>query len=128
MSAADKAKSYSIGQGRTSVNASCSVIGDGAKITITGGERPHIGAVAMALPRDSLLEDGNLSADIFVLPVPGHKDDIVARLAANEIASYANMITVVVAGIHSDNITESEIREIIENVKEITRQITADLS
>jgi len=90
-------------------------IGRDLLVAIWGGERPHIGAVAVAQPRPSLKEPRLRSATASVFCYPGHKDDIIAKEAAEKISSDLNANVTVTAGMHWDGIDEEGIKEVIAN-------------
>ena len=120
-------KKYCAGSGRTALSSFCINTGNGIQITEIGGESPHIGAVAMALPRKSLKNTDAISSDCFVLPVPGHKDHLIAQMMAEDIASSADTVTVVSVGIHNDEINDDEIETIMGNAKKMTAAILHDI-
>jgi hypothetical protein len=103
-------------------------IGEDILIAVWGGEKPHIGAVAMAQPRPSLEEPSRTSASTSVHCFVGHKEDALANAAATAIASRMNARTVVAAGIHWDNLTEDSIRVVQANSRLLTELILERLS
>lgn len=121
-------KKYQYSAGRTGVLIICINSDKSLNISIYGGESPHIGAVVMALPRDSLRGNGMSSSDCFILPVPGHKDYLVASKVAHEVASRTHMVTVVSVGIHNENITQQEITAILCNVDNSIMEIIKEFS
>ena len=48
-------------------------IGEDFQICLAGGEKPHIGCVVQAVPRESLTGDGSWSATSSVWNRTGHK-------------------------------------------------------
>lgn len=98
-------------------------IGRDLLVAIWGGERPHIGAVAIAQPRPSLEDERQISATASVFCYLGHKDDVVAKEAAERISSALNINTTVTAGIHWDNINDAGIKAVIENSRQLVRMI-----
>ena len=98
-------------------------LGQDLLVAIWGGERPHIGAVAVAQPRPSLKDNRLRSATASVFCYPGHKDDIVAKEAAEKISSALNTNVTVTTGIHWDDIDEAGIKAVIENSRELVKRI-----
>ena len=98
-------------------------IGQDLLVAIWGGERPHIGAVAMAQPRPSLKDQRVRSATASVFCYPGHKDDIIAKEAAEKISSALNTNVTVTVGIHWDNIDEEGIQSVTENSRQLVKMI-----
>jgi hypothetical protein len=103
-------------------------IGEDILVAVWGGEKPHIGAVAMAQPRPSLKDPGRTSASTSVHCFTGHKEDALASAVATAIASAMNRRTVVSAGIHWDDLTEDGIRAVQANSRILTERIIAQLS
>lgn len=98
-------------------------IGSDILVAIWGGERPHIGAVAMAQPRPSLKDPTLTSATTSVFCYMGHKEDALAHAVATKIASRLNRPTVVTAGIHWDNLDEHGIQAVQANSLLLTEMI-----
>ncbi len=102
------------GDGRYRIEISSVITADGISITVTGGEKPHIGGVALSVPRRSLGSD-KVSSDTWVMPVPGHKDTEVAVPVAEMVSRKVGRTVAVAAGIHIDRAEEREIRTLVEN-------------
>lgn len=92
--------------------------GEDVTVLIQGGERPHVGAVAMAVPRPSLNDPARTSATASVLAVTGHKDDELARAVSLHLAAELSCVVVVVAGVHIDGADEGDIEEIVTNTRQ----------
>ena len=103
-------------------------IGKDLLVAIWGGERPHIGAVAIAQPRPSLRDQSLTSATASVFCYVGHKDDIVAKEAAEKISSALNTHVTVAAGIHWDHIDEAGIKCVVENSRHLVELIIGRMS
>lgn len=114
------------GEGRYKINLYCVVTCDGISVTLTGGERPHVGGVVLGIPRQSLSGSG-ASCDKWVCPVPGHKDTEAAGIVAEMISAETGQVTVVVAGIHIDNARQDEIRKLVDNSMEAARLLLSRL-
>ena len=102
-------------------------IGQDLLVAIWGG-RPHIGAVAVAQPRPSLKDQSLRSATASVFCYPGHKDDIVAKEAAEKISSALNTNVTVTAGIHWDDIDEEGIKAVINNSRQLVTLIIEEIT
>jgi len=100
------------GEGRCQITLTLTDTGNGIHGLLTGGEKPHVGGVVLALPRPSLSGEG-WSTDIYITPVPGHKDVDVARTVAEMLARELRMPVTITAGIHSDNLCPEELSKII---------------
>ena len=98
-------------------------IGEDLLVAIWGGERPHIGAIAVAQPRPSLKDPMLRSATASVFCYPGHKDDVVAKDAAEKISSALNTNVTVTAGMHWEGIDEAGIEAVIANSRDLVKMI-----
>ena len=80
-------------------------IGEDLVLTLSGGEKPHIGCVVQAVPRPSLSGDGTISVTSSVINLTGHKDEFLCRrLAENRCR------------VHMDHITGEQIEELLKNI------------
>lgn len=102
--------------------------GEDIIITCSGGDRPHIGAVAFAISRPSLTDSRVGSASTSLITMTGHKDDEIAVPLAKIVSSESHRNVVVIAGVHIDNIKSSDITEIVKQVKIIGHEISNVLS
>lgn len=114
------------GEGRCRISLTLQNTGNGINGLLIGGEKPHVGGVVLALPRPSLSGRG-WSADVYITPVPGHKDVDVARTVAVSLASELRCSVVVTAGIHSENLCAEELSQIIQHCETLTRAALAGL-
>jgi len=127
-------KEFSVQTDEDSYNLSASIrlIGEDVLVAIWGGEKPHIGAVAVAQPRPSLKDPEVTSATASVICFVGHKEDELAKASAEILAAALNTPVVVTAGIHWDNLDPKGIRRIIQNseilVKMILEKCVAEFS
>ena len=101
--------------GAYDLTANVRLIGPDLLIAIWGGEKPHIGAVAVAQPRPSLKDPDLTSSSASVFCFVGHKEDDLAKAAAEILSATLNTAVVVAAGIHWDNLDEKAILRIIKN-------------
>ncbi len=109
--------------GAYDLTANVRMIGPDLLIAIWGGERPHIGAVAVAQPRPSLKDPDVTSASASVFCFVGHKEDDLAKAAAEILAATLNTPVVVAAGIHWDNLEEKAILRIVKNSEILVEMI-----
>ena len=116
---------FSVGSGRHRVWGTTLFSTGGLSVNCLGGEAPHIGAVAIGIPRASLARPGRRSATTSVLALTGHKDDELARSMASELARRLGMTAVVVAGVHIARATRSDIAAVLRNAGEAVRAIVA---
>ena len=117
--------SASAGSGKYRITAEAKIIGPDIIISIWGGTMPHIGSVAVAVPRPSLKMPGAMSATSSVLNFVGHKDETVSKLFSESIASRLNSNCVAAAGIHITSARCEDIDIIMKNCRILcTRIIT----
>ncbi len=114
------------GEGRCQISLILIDTGNGLNGLLTGGGEPHVGGVVLAIPRSSLSGIG-WSADVYITPVPGHKDVDVARTVADTLARELRCPVVVTAGIHSDHLCPEELGEIISHCATLTQTALASL-
>ncbi len=98
-------------------------IGTDVLVYLWGGERPHIGSVAVAQSRPSLADPARTSATASVITFPGHKEDVLVKEAAERIASELDVHVVVTAGIHWDDLNEEGIKAIMANSREVVDKL-----
>ena len=103
--------------GTYDLKASVRLIGEDVLVAIWGGEKPHIGAVAIAQPRPSLKDPQVTSSTASVICLVGHKEDELAKAAAEILAAALETQVVVTAGIHWDNLAPDAILVIVQNSK-----------
>jgi len=108
---------------RSSFNASLSLqpLGDDLQVVIWGGERPHVGAVAVAEPRVSRTDPSRTTASSSVICLSGHKEDELARDAALRLAIVSRGAVAVTAGLHWDQLDADDIKEVLLLCDELIR-------
>lgn len=106
------------GQGRTWVRLEAQPLGNEWLVVITN-DYPHLGAVAIG---DFDATSGRASASVITLP--GHRDDVVARAQAQNLARALQRRVCVVVGIHIDNASQEEIGAILCNAEKLTRTLS----
>jgi len=110
----------SIGEGKHHVNGKAVMAGKDLVVSIQGGERHHIGAVALAVPRSSLKDPKSVSATASVLTLTGHKEDVLAKQISLKISKELRCVTVVVVGIHIEKASKKDIEKMVANSKRAT--------
>lgn len=100
--------SATAGEGRLSVKVALHVMEDSISAEITGGEKPHVGCVILALP--------GMSAKSLV--VDGHRDHELALPLAEELCRITGLAVSMSAGIHIDRAESAEIAALSLNSRE----------
>lgn len=120
-----KSVAVTVKEGRFSLEALVVPVGPDLLVSVRGGTHPHIGAVALALPRPSLQNRKKTSATSSVLTLLGHKEDVTAKMVSEALAAALKQNVVVTAGIHWDNLKPEEIGAINELTKKLIGKIIA---
>ncbi|MCB2190259.1 MAG: hypothetical protein KQI62_01755 [Deltaproteobacteria bacterium] len=105
----------STGSGRLDLSAQAFWVGPDLVVLISGGEAPHVGAVAMAAPRPSLADPSITSATASVFTYPSHKEDRLAQATAELLSAKLETRVVVTAGCHWDNLDPEGIVQVSTN-------------
>lgn len=118
----------SVGEGKYKVTAMGIPTASGIIVSMFGGEKPHIGAVAIAIPRPSLEDALKISSTSSVFTLMSHKDDQVARPTAEKLARELKEVVVVVAGIHIEKATKEDIKILVKNSKKTINKLKRELN
>ncbi|AAM04152.1 TPA: hypothetical protein HA338_16300 [Methanosarcina acetivorans] len=105
--------------GRIEIILEAKKLGEDYLLTLTGGKE-HVGAVAVGT-----LDKKSGRASSSVLTLPGHREEQLALDSARRISGATGKTSVVVAGIHVDNIIPEEIKEIISAAEEMVGSFIA---
>lgn len=100
-------------KGKLQIFAQVEVVGEDLVVIISGGTKPHIGAIGVAQPRSSLKDPEMISATSSVFTFLGHKEDVVAKEMSEELARELNRKVVVVAGMHWEDLEDERIEEVM---------------
>jgi hypothetical protein len=96
--------------GRLTMHLEARQIGMDWNILVYGGDRPHIGAVALASSESS---DGTCQ----LISIANHREGDIAQRIAIAIANHFQSTACVSCGIHLDNITLDEI-QLVQSISE----------
>lgn len=108
-------KEYNSRRGRLAISFIAAFAGKDSQILITGGDS-HIGASAMSIR----------GAKALAHSVPGHMEGELASGVAQKISLAMNNVTVVTAGIHYENISKSEILDVLAMCAEMADNFLRD--
>lgn len=103
------------GEGRTRISLSAQGFGGDLVVSIYN-ENAHIGAVAVG---EYDHKENRTSTS--VITRLGHKDDVIAQKAAYLISKHTKRPSCVIAGVHLDDITDEEIRKLLENADSLVK-------
>jgi len=104
-------------RGRLNLRLTATFMGQDLCVTLSGGDRPHIGAAALS-------QSGAAAA---VLTLPGHREDALARNLAQQLATETQATVCLACGIHLDDIRPDEIREALELAEGLVRELLCHL-
>ncbi len=107
---------------RFEVCAQINVMGSDLQVNLFGG-RIHIGAIGIGEPRPGLKDPGRTSATGSVFTFARHKEDVIVKPMAQELAARLNRKVVVVAGMHWGGLDRDGIEAILSICREITEKI-----
>lgn len=111
-------------------NITCLAIKMGVdwNISVYGGDVPHIGAVALGIPRLSLSDKNKISSSVSLITVTGHKEDTIVQNIAKNVCSKINSTVVVCCGIHIENITFDEIKGLNNVIDELIDELISKIT
>lgn len=107
---------FSLGTGNIKIDYKIEEIGEDLQITITGGQ-VHIGGIG-------LVTNGVYD----ILSVQNHKEYEIIQPLAERLTKYNDITILIVAGIHVDDITLDEIKDIVSNNNEAIEKIDKIIS
>ena len=110
------------------INCSAIKMGKDLNISIYGGDIPHIGAIALGIPRPSLENKNKISSSVSVLTITGHKEDVIVQKVAKILSSTLNSTVVVSCGIHIDNITFNDIGNLNSLIDNLVDELISKIS
>lgn len=112
--------------GALRLEALCVSAGSDLVVVVGGGERPHVGAAALALSLPSLKDPSRLTHSSSLLAVPGHKEEDLARDGALRLSRALARNVVVTVGIHDDAIAKERIAAYVALFARLVDAIVAD--
>jgi len=115
--------SLKTGEGKFEVFLNAVFMGRDVSVTISGGETPHIGAIAVAIPRKSLKGDGSDSASVSVICIPGHKEDELVQRTAKRLSTIWACHVTVTAGLHIDRATPSDLEILNTQIESLISEL-----
>ena len=113
----------SIEEGNYPLHSLSLLVGEDLVTCIWGGTQPHIGAVAIALPRPSIADPNVVSSTSSVFTVLGHKEDELVKMVSERLSARLQKNVVVTAGVHWDHLEEDAITEILDNCRALAEKV-----
>ena len=99
---------------RGKLEAVCVECGADLIAVIGGGERYHCGALGLTLTLASLKDADSLTHSTYQIPVPGHKEEALAREGSLLLARRLGRNVVLSVGIHEDDLSKEGIQRYSE--------------
>lgn len=96
------------------LEAVCVGCGPDLVVVVGGGERYHVGAVALGLSLPSLKDPARRTSSGYLVPVPGHKEEDLAREGSLRLSRALARNVVVTVGIHDDAITKERAQQYVD--------------
>ena len=96
------------------VEAVCVECGADLIVVIGGGERYHIGALGLTITLPSIKDVERPTQSTYQIPVPGHKEEILAREGSLLLARRLGRNVVLSVGIHEDDLSKEGIQRYSE--------------
>lgn len=118
-----KSVSVSFGEGSYKITGMAVLCGGDVNFSFTGGTKPHIGAVSIAI-----YEPARDSATVSTVTVYEHRDDRLSAECAKSAATYLKCIVTVSVGIHIDDPAPEELKTLICNFHECYQMLIAKAS
>jgi hypothetical protein len=105
------------------VEVEAQYLGNDLLVSCTGGDQPHIGAVAVAHIRPGQDDDEPMRASANIICLSGHREDELARTAALKLCRSLGCTVTVVAGMHWHHIDRQGIDQVVANVENLIERL-----
>ena len=97
-------------------------------VVVTGGDKPHIGAVSIATPKTSGAGKSDGSPSPSVIAIPGHKEYQLALDASQQLARAVQSTVAVSVGIHIDDISPDLLEMVVDQFYVLIDRVDSKLS
>jgi hypothetical protein len=101
--------SLEVRRGALTLRAVACRAGADLTVALTGGDAPHVGCVVVARPHPAGNDADRTTVTSSVLALPPHRDEALARPLAERLAVRLGGTVAVVAGVHTEGLTEEGI-------------------
>lgn len=96
--------------------------GEDLVVSVSGGEKPHVGAVSLAVPRGK-----NRADNTGLLCAPGHRDDMPAHALAKKLCARLGCTVCLTVGLHVDDAGADDIALLMKNAEKAVDALTCTL-
>ena len=100
--------------------------GNDLVVVVVGGTRYHLGAAALSISLPSIKDPARLTNSTYLVPVPGHKEEDLARDGSLLLSKHLRKNVVVTVGIHVDEITKDTIQGFKDHFFQLMEMIRSD--
>lgn len=107
------------------IEAVCVECGVDLIIVVGGGTRYHCGTVALTISMPSIKDPKKLTNSTYQVPVPGHKEEALAREGSLILSRALQRNVVMSVGIHVDNIAKDRIQYFVDQFYVLVDEIRA---
>jgi gallate decarboxylase subunit D len=107
------------------LEAACVAAGEDLVVVVGGGQRPHVGAAALAISVPSAVDPAARTCSSYLASVPGHREEDLARDGALRLSRALRRQVVVTVGIHDDAIPRERIAAYLELFERLLDQVEA---
>ncbi|HEY3310943.1 MAG TPA: hypothetical protein VGK00_04810 [Anaerolineales bacterium] len=91
------------------LEAVCVECGVDLIVVVGGGTRYHIGSAALSISMPSIKDPAKLTNSTYQVPVPGHKEEALAREGSLALSRDLRRNVIVSVGIHVDDLPKEKI-------------------
>lgn len=120
--------SFSTGSGQYKILLQAHFIGADLLVSISGGTKPHIGAVSISQYHPSLLDQMRPSATTSLLAIAPHKEGEILYKIGGELARLYKTNVIVTGGIHIDHASPQDIQTLVNNIDQAVIKLKHCLS
>jgi gallate decarboxylase subunit D len=107
------------------LEAACVGVGDDLVVVVGGGQRPHVGAAALAISVPGVVDPSARTCSSYLVSVPGHREEDLARDGALRLSRALRRQVVVTVGIHDDAISRERIELYLGLFRRLMDQVEA---
>ena len=111
------------GEKPTAVNGILTQTANGYVLQLYGGTQEHVGSIVVSTPAQTLRDSSRKRAVSSIINLPPHKDELVARPAAERLSLLLDSPVVCTAGLHIDNATKDEIETMVNNAEMVVEKL-----
>lgn len=108
---------YEITYRGKAITANIQKLDSGYLVSVTGGDSSHVGAVSI-IGADQPLQ---------TISFPAHKESVVSESWAKRLYAVTGMPVTVAAGVHYDQLTREEIRDVVARTEELLDEVCGSL-